>query len=132
MKRLDLKIQTAAKSAKIFDWDLPSGKVPGKWDIRYLSEKILRYASEKYYRIHTCKAKTSTIKYTVCWKNNKQAYKILSRNTENISSLQKYFTVINSKLLNWKYVEKYIERSELGGWVQESEIKYETNFLDGP
>ena len=26
MKRLDLKIQTAAKSAKIFDWALPSGK----------------------------------------------------------------------------------------------------------
>ena len=111
---------------------------PTEWkitgEVRYTLPKwkILRYASEKYYRIHTCKAKTSTIKYTVCWKNNKQAYKILSRNTEKISSLQKYFTVINSKLLNWKYVEKYIERSELGGWVQESEIKYETNFLDGP
>ena len=39
MKRLDLKIQTAVKSAKIFAWALPSGKVPGKWDIRYLSEK---------------------------------------------------------------------------------------------
>ena len=30
MKRLDLKIQTAVKSAKIFDCALPSGKVPGK------------------------------------------------------------------------------------------------------
>ena len=59
--------------------------------------KILRYVSEKYYRIHTCKAKTSTIKYTVCWKNNKQAYKILSRVTWKLSKVTEKISRLTKK-----------------------------------
>ena len=67
---------------------------PTKWKsigkVRYtLNKWKIRYASEKYYRVHTCKAKTSTIKYTVSSKNNKQANKILSRVTEKNSILTK-------------------------------------------
>ena len=57
-------------------------KITGEVGYTLSKWKILRYVSEKYYRVHTCKAKNQYNTYTVCWKNNKQAYKILSRITE--------------------------------------------------
>ena len=60
MKRLDLKILNRSKERENF-WLGPT-KWKSTGEVRYTLPKwkILRYASEKYYRIHTCKAKTST------------------------------------------------------------------------